>query len=111
MGRLSNIFALLLIAAVAGNALVTVSPMAAAELPAPCHEHGNKMPSPHPDDLQCCQAGHSAAVVQAIYSNHPNLLRIADSTPDKTLPIPTAADAVNILTTSSGPPGALALRI
>lgn len=114
MRRLSTILALLLTTVLAVKALAVPWSMASASLehPAGCHENGGKAPSSLPAGYQCCQAGHSAAVVPVTNFMRPVLLCIGNSTSNDVVSVSTTPSHLSpLILSSSGPPGTLALRI
>ena len=115
MVRSSNLVAFVMMVAVAASSLaVPHLGMAAGfnERPAGCHGHGGKIPGSAPTSHQCCQAGHSAAIVQPSHSV--GVLPLASLTylfDDSSRPAPASDLAKDSTTSAASPPGARPLRI
>jgi len=112
MLRFPAILPLLLMAAVAANAVSAAKLVTASQLqkhPSGCHEQGNT--SPHPSNYQCCQAGHNLAVVQAGLWLPVTASESINHAVQEPLLMRASSPFLRSLSTSASPPGLLPLRI
>src|SRR5882672_8748650 len=115
MARFAKIVAVLILIAVGASSLAAQSLLSHAQSlkrPAGCHEHGDKTPTPHPTNYECCVIGHNTAVPQASYTATPVLhwsqnVLVGESQTS----LPGIGHSQTLAVSSGSPPGATPLRI
>ena len=116
MRPISRVLTLLLLAAAATASLaaqVLSPPAVTHERHAACHEHGQKAPTREPISYRCCQAGHSAAILQESFKPQASVLHVSPVV-ELTKPLiaePSPNALQDLVIPSSAPPNAAVLRI
>jgi hypothetical protein len=115
MARFAKIVAVLILIAVSASSLAAQSLLSHAQslkLPAGCHEHGSKAPSPHPTNYECCVIGHNTAVPQAAHSAILILSRSQiELVGESSMCLSGIGHSQRLAVSSGSPPGANPLRI